>query len=123
MKTLTKNTKKTTKPEKRDSLPDRLATYKELAAWRLEALRGAKKRMWDAERRLDRITDDINKLKTRCFDGKITPNDLANKLAYLGDDLNEAWGKVYEARVELAEECKIVADDVAPTVNRFNRSC
>jgi hypothetical protein len=111
------------KPEKRDSLPDRLATYKELAAWRLEALRGAKKRMWDAERRLDRITDDINKLKTRCFDGKITPNDLANKLAYLGDDLNEAWGKVYEARVELAEECKIVADDVAPTVNRFNRSC
>jgi hypothetical protein len=118
MKTITKKTAKTTKPEKRESVADRLATYKELAALRLAALRAAKKQMRDAERRLDRITGDLNELKNRCFDGNITPNDLANKLAYLGDDLNEAWGKVYEARVELAEECKIVTDDVVLPVNR-----
>ena len=117
MKTLTKKTAKTPKPEKRDPR-DRLATYKELAALRLAALRAAKKQMRDAERRLDRITDDLNELKTRCFDGKITPNDLGNKLAYVADDMNEAWGKVYEARVEIAEECKIVADDVVLPVNR-----
>ena len=117
-KTATKNGKrtmknaKTAKPEKSKGLPDRLAVYKELAALRLSALRIAKRQMQDAERRLDRITGDLNELKNRCFDGDITPNDLANKLAYLGDDLNEAWGKVYEARIELAEECRIIADDV-----------
>jgi ArsR family metal-binding transcriptional regulator len=127
MKTLTKNGKRTMKNAKnaktakpvKNGLPDRLAVYKELAASRLKAMREFNRQMRDAERRLDRITGVVNELKNRCFDGNITPNDLANKLAYLGDDLNEAWGKVYEARIELADECRIVAEDVA----RFLPKC
>jgi hypothetical protein len=115
MKTLTKNTKKTTKRTPKSSTPDRLAAFKALADVRLKALRVALKRVNDAERRLNKICDGLDSLQARCFDGTISPVETANEISVLMENSSDAWGTLEDAKFALTDEC-------AMTVNDFTNS-